>query len=78
MPKVTVHLTADQLTQIRAELNRSGEPMSHLIRRAITAHLAGTVPMGRLEALRSARALWKGRKDLPDTGDLRSDTARES
>lgn len=78
MPKVTVHLSQDQITALRAELNRSGEPMSHLVRRAITAHLAGSVPTGRLEGLRSAKGLWKGRADLPDPTSLRADAIEDA
>jgi Arc/MetJ-type ribon-helix-helix transcriptional regulator len=74
MSKVTIHLPPDLLTSVKAEANRGGVPISEVVRQAIIAHLHRGVPATRLEALRSARGLWKGRKDLPDTAHLRQDT----
>lgn len=74
MAKVTVHLPAELLTALKAEVNRAGVPLSDVVRQAIIAHLHKGVPATRLEALRSGRGLWKGRKDLPDPGTLRQDT----
>jgi Arc/MetJ-type ribon-helix-helix transcriptional regulator len=73
MAKVTIHLPPDLLTTLKAEVNRAGVPLSEVVRQAIIAHLHKGVPATRLEALRSARGLWKGRKDLPDTAALRQD-----
>jgi len=74
MAKVTIHLPPDLLTTLKAEVNRAGVPLSEVVRQAIIAHLHKGVPATRLEALRSARGLWKGRKDLPDAAALRQDT----
>jgi Arc/MetJ-type ribon-helix-helix transcriptional regulator len=74
MSKVTIHLPPDLLTAIKAEANRGGVPISEVVRQAIIAHLHKGVPATRLEALRSARGLWKGRQDLPDATLLRQDS----
>ena len=73
MPKVTIHLPDDLLTGLKAEVNRAGVPMAEVVRQAIQAHLHRGVPVSRIEALRSAKGLWKGRKDLPDSAALRQE-----
>ena len=73
MSKVTIHLPPDLLTSLKTEANRAGMPLSEVVRQAITSHLHKGVPATRLEALRSARGLWKGRKDIPDAAQLRQD-----
>lgn len=64
MRPVKVHLTPEQHTALRAAAARAHEPLSAVVRRALDEWLARTQPEGRLERLRSARGLWKGRGDL--------------
>lgn len=64
MRPVKVHLTPEQHTALRAAAARASEPVSAVVRRALDDWLARTQPEGRLERLRSARGLWRGRADL--------------
>jgi hypothetical protein len=64
MLPVTVHLTPEQLTALKAAAARERTPVTVVVRRAVDDWLARTQPEGRMQRLRSGRGLWKGRDDL--------------
>ncbi len=65
MRRTPLFLTLDQITALKALAARTGESVSAVARRAIEDYLAEQSPEDRLQALRTVRGLWKGRKDLP-------------
>ena len=64
MRRTPLFLTTDQVTALKALAARTNESTSAVARRAIDDYLAQERPEDRLQALRSVRGLWKGRKDL--------------
>ncbi len=61
MRSIRVILTTDQCSALKAQALRAGDSVSAIVRQAIDAHLARLKPEGRLQTLRQARGLWKGR-----------------
>jgi hypothetical protein len=75
MRRTPLFLTADQVTALRAIAARTGESASAVARRAFDEYLSRQTPEDRLQALRSIKGMWKGRKDLPVRRDIdRDDT----
>lgn len=75
MRRTPLFLTADQVTALRAIAARTGESASAVARRAFDEFLSRQTPEDRLQALRSVKGMWKGRKDLPVRRDADKDEA---
>ena len=65
MRRTPLFLTPDQITALKAIAVRTGESASAVARQALDEYLSRQRPEDRLQALRSVRGMWKGRKDLP-------------
>ncbi len=66
MRRTPLFLTPDQITALKAIAARTGESVSAVARHAFDEYLSRQRPEDRLQALRSVRGMWKGRKDLPN------------
>jgi hypothetical protein len=66
MRRTPLFLTLDQITALKAIAARTGESVSAVARRAFDEYLSRQRPADRLQALRSVRGMWKGRKDMPN------------
>ena len=65
MRRTPLFMTPEQLTGLKAIATRAGESVSAVARRAVDDYLSRQSPEDRLQALRTVRGMWKGRKDLP-------------
>jgi len=78
MVRTQIYLTAKEKKALRAVAERMGTTQSEVIRAAVDRFLAPENRAARLELLRSARGIWKQRKDLPDFGSVRREMDRRA
>lgn len=71
-----IYLTEQERRQLDRLAKRRGASVSELIRTAVDQMLAQRAGTHRLEAMRQARGIWKGRNDLPDFRKLRDELDR--
>jgi hypothetical protein len=71
MERTQIYLTEEEREDLAIISARTGRKMSALIREAVDEFIERHRGEGRLEALRSARGIWKDREDLPDFEALR-------
>lgn len=66
-----IYLTEQEHQALRVIAGLTGRTHSEIIRQALDHHIFQYGKANRLSLLRSARGLWKNRKDLPDFKTLR-------
>ncbi len=77
MHRTQVYLTELERKKLAAVSRRTGQTRSELIRHALDRFLEQQSPAARLEAMRSARGMWKDRNDGFDIEALRKEWSRE-
>ena len=78
MERTQIYLTAKEKKALKAVAERMGTTQSGVIRAAVDRFLAPENRAARMEFLRSARGIWKQRKDLPDFGSIRRELDRRA
>lgn len=76
MVRTQIYLTEHEHRQLHRLSKRKGTSLSELIRIAIDQMLSRNQSASRVEAMRSARGIWKDRTDLPDFKQLREEWDR--
>ncbi len=76
MRRTQIYLTEREQTAVRSIARRLGKTQSEVIRTAVDRFIDRETRADRLELLRSARGLWKDRRDLPETAALRREWDR--
>lgn len=71
-----VTLTESQSQAIQALSQSKGKTPEDILHEAIEQFLARHKIENRLVALRQARGIWQGRRDLPDFAEIRSEWNR--
>ncbi len=78
MVRTQVYLTEEEHQGLKALSAHLGKKQSELIRAAIDKLIAENSRGERLALMRSARGMWKNRKDLPDFSALREEADRRA
>jgi len=76
MRRTQIYLTDREQTAVRSIARRLGKTQSEVIRTAVDRFIDRETSSSRLDLLRSARGLWRDRRDLPDAGVLRRECDR--
>lgn len=71
-----ITLSEDERSHLRAVAEQTGKTEEQLVHAALAAFLETHVADTRLERMRRARGMWKGRADLPDVQQLRREFER--
>ncbi|HEX9814983.1 MAG TPA: CopG family transcriptional regulator [Myxococcota bacterium] len=76
MERTQIYLTASERKALRALGRRLGRSQSALIREAVDRYIDRYQEGNRLDLLRSGRAIWAKRRDLPEFEQVRRELDR--
>ena len=76
MERTQIYLTANERKALRALGRRLGRSQSALIRDAVDRYIDRYQEGNRLDLLRSGRAIWAKRRDLPEFEQVRRELDR--
>jgi hypothetical protein len=76
MKRTQIYLTAEEREALKSIAERLGISQSSVIREAVDRYVIAYQTENRLQIMRQARGLWKGREDLPDFQVLRQELDR--
>ncbi|PYJ22811.1 MAG: CopG family transcriptional regulator [Verrucomicrobia bacterium] len=78
MVRTQIYLTEREHRSLDSLAKANSCSKSEIIRKAVDEFVSKSSHPGRLEALRKARGIWKGRKELPDIRAMRRAWRRRS
>ena len=73
MLRTQIYLSEDEKKGLRKLAAKTGKKQSELIREAVDRFIESFGDESRLSDLRSAKGIWRDRKDLPDFHKLREE-----
>ena len=76
MERTQIYLTTNERKALRALGRRLGRSQSAIIRDAVDRHIDRYQEGNRLDLLRSGRAIWAKRRDLPEFEQVRGELDR--
>jgi hypothetical protein len=76
MRRTQIYLTDREQTAVKSIARRLGKTQSEVIRTAVDRFIDRESSASQLDLLRSAKGLWRDRRDLPDTDVLRREWDR--
>lgn len=77
MSTAQLQLTDTETQTLESMARRTGKTTEELLHEAVARFLTPRVDNNRLEQLRQARGLWKGRQDIESLTDIRREFDRE-
>ncbi len=75
MNRTQIYLTSDEIKGVSSVAEKTGRKKSEVIREAIDQYLQRFTPQDNLKKLRTARGIWKDRKDI-DLREIRREFER--
>lgn len=76
MRRTQIYLTDREHTAVKSIARRLGKTQSEVIRTAVDRLIDRESSASRLDLIRSARGMWRDRRDLPDADALRNEWDR--
>ncbi len=76
MRRTQIYLTDREHTAVKSIARRLGKTQSEVIRTAVDRLIDRECSASRLDLIRSARGMWRDRRDLPDADALRNEWDR--
>lgn len=76
MRRTQIYLTDEERKALKAMARRLERSQSEIIRAAVDRYIERYQAGNRLDLVRQARGIWKGREDLPDFRAVRGELDR--
>jgi len=76
MTTTQINLSESEMRELEAISEAQGKTQDEILQEALEQFLSQHKQSNRLEALRQARGIWKGRNDVPDVAALRQEWGR--